>query len=83
MLREGPRCGTGMQSVGQSSAAIHPATKHVSPSTKQTVHSPFLASTGIRTAVTGLQMEKRVESNCGCRHIVAAIFLPSACGYPA
>lgn len=67
----------------QSRTAIHPTAQNIRQSRKQIVYLLFLALTEIQTAVTELQMWKSVESNCGCRHIVAAILLPSACGYPA
>lgn len=67
----------------QSGIAVRPTTQNTRQSRKHIVYSLFRALTEIQTAVTELQMMKRVGSNCGCRHIVAAILLPGACGYPA
>lgn len=67
----------------QSKTEIHPVTWNKRQSRKHMVYLLFLALTEIQTAVTELQMWERAGSKCGCRHIVAAIFLPSACGYPA
>ena len=56
MLREGPLCGTGMQSVDKVALAIHPATKMTGQSRKQIVYLLFLALTEIQTAVTEPQV---------------------------
>ena len=47
------------------------------------VYLLFLVLKEIQKDVTEVQMWKRVESDCGCRHIVAAISLPGARGSAA
>lgn len=68
----------------QSATEILPTRENSPQSTEQRVYSLCPALTEIPAAVADLQrVLQRVESNCGCRHIVAAIFLPSACRCPA
>lgn len=83
-LREAPLCGTGRDAVSlQSRIQMQPHTRQSWKSRKESGHLLFLALTGFQAAVTELQMQKRLWSNCGGRHIVAAIWVPGACGSPA